>query len=133
MGLKTMSLTTGATLAASGGSALAFAENGVTIVNGIQLMVPADADYQTRRTVTIKSRPPSINPKTGAYSKDKKSFSYTLPLVLTDGSIVFNTVRVEREVHPTLAAAAALDLIKVAAQMCFDSDVENFWANGSLT
>lgn len=133
MGLKTMSLLSGATISASGGTALAFADDGQSIQNGVHLIVPADADYQTRRMVTAKYRPPTINPTTGTYSKDKKSVSLTLPLVLSDGKVVFNTIRVEREVHPSLAAASAVELNKLAAQILTDSDTDAFWTTGSLT
>lgn len=133
MSLKTTTLAAGTTLSVTGGTPLTFAENGVTILNGIQLMVPADADYQTRRVLTIKNRPPTLNAKTGVYGKDKKSMSLSLPMVLTDGSIIFNTIRLEREVHPSLSAANALSLNVLGAQLLFDSDVVDFWANGSLT
>lgn len=133
MGLKTMSLLASATVAASGGTALVFAEDGMTITNGLHLMVPADADYQTRRQVTVKTRPPTLNPATGVYGKDKKSISLALPIVLTSGQVVFNTIRIEREVHPSLSAASALELNKLGAQLLVDDDVLNFWANGSLS
>lgn len=133
MGLKNMSLLASATVAASGGTALAFAEDGVSISNGLHLIVPADADYQTRRMVTVKYKPPTINAKTGAYSKDKKSISLALPQVLTNGEIVFNTIRLEREVHPSLSAAAALELSNLGAQLLVDADVVAFWATGSLS
>lgn len=133
MGLKTMSLLAGATVAASGGTALAFAEDGQTIQNGVHLIVPSDTDYQTRRQVTAKYRPPTLNASTGVYSKDKKSISLALPLVLPDGKVVFNTIRIEREVHPSLAAASAAELCALGAQLLCDSDVTSFWATGSLT
>lgn len=133
MGLKTMSLLSGATVTASGGSALVFADDGVTIPNGLHLIVPADADYQTRRQVTAKYRPPTIDAKTGAYSKDKKSITLVLPLVLSTGAVVFNTMRIEREVHPSLSAANALELNKLGAQLLSDSDSDAFWATGSLS
>lgn len=133
MGLKTMSLLAGATVSATGGTALAFAEDGQTIQNGVHLIVPADADYQTRRQVTAKYRPPTLDPKTGAYSKDKKSISLALPLVLSNGQVVFNTIRIEREVHPSLSAANALELCKLGAQILTDSDTTDFWATGALS
>lgn len=133
MGLKNMSLLASATVAASGGSALVFADNGVTIPNGVQLVVPADTDYQTRRSVTAKYRPPTFNQATSAYGKDKKSISLTLPIVLSDGKVVFNVIRVEREVHPSLSAANANELNLLLAQMLIDNDVSNFWATGSLS
>lgn len=133
MGLKTMSLLSGATVSSSGGSALVFADDGVTIPNGLHLIVPADADYQTRRQVTVKYRPPTIDAKTGAYSKDKKSITLVLPVVLSTGAVVFNTMRIEREVHPSLSAANALELNKLGAQMLSDADIDAFWATGSLS
>lgn len=133
MGLKTMSLLATATVAASGGTALVFADDGVTIQNGLHLIIPADTDYQTRRQVTVKYRQPTLDPKTGAYSKDKKSISLALPIVLSDGRVVFNTMRIEREVHPSLTAAQCLELNKLGAQMLIATDVAAFWATGSLT
>lgn len=133
MGLKTMSLLAGATVSSSGGTALVFADDGQTIQNGVHLIVPADADYQTRRQVTAKYRPPTLNATTGVYSKDKKSISLALPLVLTDGRVVFNTIRIEREVHPSLLAATAEELCKLGAQLLVDADVASFWATGSLS
>lgn len=133
MGLKTMSLQAGATISVNGGSAQVFADDGVTIQNGLHLIVPADADYQTRRQATVKYRPATLDSKTGAYGKDKKSISYTLPQVLTDGRVVFNTIRIEREVHPSLSAASAAELNVIGAQLLIDNDVASFWAAGSLT
>jgi hypothetical protein len=133
MGLKTMSLLAAATVSASGGTALAFADDGVSISNGVHLIVPADADYQTRRQVTVKYRQPTVDTKTGVYSKDKKSICLALPKVLLSGQVVFNTIRIEREVHPSLTAAEALELCNLGAQMLVDADVTAFWANGSLS
>lgn len=134
MGLKTMSLIAAPTsITPAGGTALVFAEDGVTISNGLHLIVPADADYQTRRVVTIKNRPPTLDPKTGSYSKDKKSMCLALPIILADGRVVFNTIRIEREVHPSLSAANALEMNNLGAQMLVDADVATFWATGSLS
>lgn len=132
MGLKTMSLLAGATVSATGGTALAFLDDGVSIQNGVHLVVPADADYQTRRQATAKVRQPVVDPKTGAYGKDRKTISFTVPQVLADGKVVFNVIRVEREVHPSLSAANALELNKIGAQLLVDSDCADFWAAGTL-
>jgi len=133
MGLKTMSLLAGATIAATGGTALGFADDGVSIPNGLHLIVPSDVDYMTRRQATAKYRPASIDPKTGVYSKDKKSISLAQPVVLENGSVVFCTIRIEREMHPSLTAAQALEMNNLGAQLLTDPDAANFWANGSLS
>lgn len=133
MGLKTMSLLAGGSVATTGGTAQVFADDGVTIPNGLHLIVPADTDYQTRRSATVKYRPPTVDPKTGSYTKDKKSISYTVPVVLASGAVVFNVIRIEREVHPSTSAAAQAELCTIGAQLLVDADVAGFWANGSLT
>lgn len=132
MGLKNMSLLTGGSVSTTGGSALVFADDGVTIQNGLHLVVPADADYQTRRQVTAKYRPPTLDSKTNSYGKDKKSLTLAKPVVLSDGKVVFNTIRIEREVHPSVSAADALDLCVLGAQLLADADTANFWATGSM-
>lgn len=134
MGLKTMSLLAGATITPSGGSALVFAEDGQMIQNGVHLIVPADTDYQTRRQLTAKVKQPTLDPKTRTYTgKDKKSISYTQPVVLADGTISFAVLRVEREVPPSMSAANALEMLKIGAQICVDADLADFWANGGLS
>lgn len=133
MGLKNMSLLAGATIAASGGTALGLSDDGQSIQNGVHLIVPSDENYQTRRQATAKFRPPTIDPKTGLSGKDKKSISYVMPEVLSNGQIVFNTIRIEREVHPSLSAANAIELNKIGAQLLTCSDTANFWGVGSLT
>lgn len=133
MALKNMSLLAAATVAASGGSALAFTDNGVSVANGIQLTVPADTDYQTRRLATVKYRPPTIDPKTGVYGKDKKSITYVKPIVLATGQVVFQTIRIEREVHPSETAANCIEMNKIGAQMLVDTDTDGFWGTGSLS
>lgn len=131
MALKNMSLLTAAAITATGGTPVVFADNGITIANGVQLTVPLDVDYQTRRVVTAKVKPATINAATGIYGKDKKTMSYVEPQVLTDGRVVFNTIRVEREVHPSYPAAKVTDMNKIGAQMLVDLDVAAFWETGS--
>lgn len=133
MGLKNMSLLAGATISASGGTAQVFADDGVTIQNGVHLVVPADSDYQTRRQATCKYRAPALDAKTGQYGKDKKQISYAVPIVLESGAVSFNTIRIEREVHPSFSAANCIELNKIGAQLLTDPDLDNFWGAGSLS
>lgn len=133
MGLKNAVLKAGATISVSGGTDLSFVDNGVTIPNGVQVVATSDTDYQTRRVATVKYRPATLDPKTAIYTKDKKSISFVKPIVLASGQVVFNTIRVEREVHPSLSAADASELNKLASQLLTDADLDGFWSNGSLS
>jgi len=133
MGLKNMTLSAGVTLTPSGGTNQVFADDGITIQNGVHLIVPADTDYETRRQATAKYRPPAYNANDGSYGKDKKSISYAVPIVLASGKVVFNTIRVEREVHPELSASDAAEMLKIGAQLLDHSDTSAFWSTGSLS
>lgn len=133
MSLVNLTVKSGATMAPTGGTDLVFAPDGQTVQNGISLIVPGDATYATRRRSVMKYTPASVIQQTGMYRREVKTLSYTLPMVLADGSVVFNTIRVTREVHPTLAAASVLDLNVVASQLLTDADTTNFWAYGAMS
>lgn len=134
MSLKTLTLMDQTLLSTSAGSELVFAPTGGTnISNGIQLVIPGDENYQERRSLIAKVRQYTIDPKTGEAGKDKKSVSYVYPQILTSGRIVFNTIRIEREVHPSFNADNCAHMLSIGAQLCFDSDMANFWAYGDLS
>lgn len=130
MTMKNMSLLSGATVSATGGTALVLTGNGISIPNGVQMVVAADTDYSLRRSVTARVRNPSLN-KDGVWSKDKKVISYTVPIRLATGQIVHNVIRVERELHPEAASTVGPELNKLGAQLLVDSDADNFWLVGS--
>jgi hypothetical protein len=114
----------------TGGTDVTFSSDGLTIQNGLHLIDASVADYRTRPALTVKYRQPSLTK--GVYSKDKKSLTLQMPIVLADGTTSFNLIRIEREVHPETAAAAALELNIQGAQMLWDTDFTNFWSVGSV-
>ena len=131
MAIKTMTVKSGATLAPTGGTDLVFAPDGITIQNGVHLTVPAVSSYAARPNMTVKYKQPTLGPD-AVWSKDKKSISYAVPYTLASGAISYQTIRIEREVHPEFPAASALDLNIVGAQILFDSEAANYWSSGSL-
>lgn len=132
MPLKSMAISTGGTLANTGGSALTFADDGVTIPNGVHLTVPAVADFRVRPNATFRYKPPQLLAD-GTWTRANMKASITIPKLLADGTYKNNTYRIEGDVHPESTATEALDIRKLAAQMLFDSDTDNFWVAGSLT
>lgn len=133
MGLKNMSILTGATITPSGGSAMVFQDDGVFVQNGVHLVVPATADYRVRESATFKYKPPTLQADQ-TYLRDKKEVSLTIPMILASGKIAFNVVRIIREVHPEFSAANATNLNKLASQLLAgDSDTDGFWGAGSLS
>lgn len=134
MGIRslTLSVGTGATLDIADAVGLGFAVDGTSIANGVHCVCTSDPEYITRRQLTAKVRQPTLDAKTGVYSKDKKSISIAKPTVLTNGRVVFSSIRIEREIHPELSAAEAYELNVMGAQVCVSTDLNDFWGVGSL-
>lgn len=130
MGIQTMTIKKGGTMSVTGGTDQVFASDGQTVQNGVHLVVPATADYRVREHAVAKYQPPVLSPQ-GAYSRDRKSFTYTVPFITAKGEVVNNVIRVERQVHPELSAAAAADLCAIGAQLLTDSEAALFWSAGS--
>lgn len=132
MPLQSMIVKDGATaMTPTGGSDITFTPDGLSVPNGIHLANAAQSDFRVRENLTVKNRFPTLQ-SDGSYSKDKKSITYVEPKILTDGRVVFNLIRIEREVHPESSAAEALNLNMIGAQLLSDSDVQSFWSAGSL-
>lgn len=132
MSVRTPNLVETPGIAVTGGTALNFVEDGQTIPNGLHLVCASDPAYNTRRQLTFKVRQPSLDPKSGTFSKGKRSVSVAVPIVLGTGTIVFNTVRIECEIHPDYVDDAA-QLYDVAAQLLVETRFRDFWNIGSLT
>lgn len=132
MGLKNSSILTGAAISTTGGSPLTLVDDGVSVANGFHLAFLEDPDYQTRRQVVIKHRPPTLDPKTQTYGKDKKSITIVNP-VEKDGRMYFETLRIEREVLPSSTADANANLNTMGAQLLTAASAEDFWRVGSHT
>lgn len=114
----------------TGGSDITFALTGQTVANGLNVSVQEDADYRTRRNATWKSRVPSVN--SGVYSKGKNEVVFVKPIILDDGTTVFNSIRIALEVHPALPTADAVDLKRIGAQLLTAAAYDSFWSLGAL-
>lgn len=130
MGIQTMTLLSGATISATGGTSVNFVPDGVVIPSGVHVADSGNPDFKTRKNVTFRTRNPAL--VNGMYTKAKRSVTYVAPMVTTAGEIVFNLVRIEVEHHPDLAAADLLELQKAGSQLLFDADLTTFWSIGSL-
>lgn len=131
MSVQNASISAGATISATGGTAVNYTPNGITIQNGIQLIDAAITDYRIRPTLTLKVKAPVLD-KDRVYSKDRKSMLLVEPVLLASGRVVFNLLRIEREVHPETTAANTLSFNTKGAQLLTDADFTSFWSAGSI-
>lgn len=131
MPVQNASISAGATISAAGGTAVNYTPNGITIQNGVQLIDAAITDYRIRPTLTLKVKAPVLD-KDMVYSKDRKSMLLVEPILLASGRVVFNLLRIEREIHPETTAANALSFNTKGAQLLTDVDFTHFWSAGSI-
>lgn len=128
-GAAIMKDATGITVTA--GTAQTFTNDGASVPNGVHVVDMGNADFRTRRSLTLTVRQPTYDAKVG-YSKDKKTITLTCPKILVSGVTVYNLIRIQREVHPESTVAEAIDINRVGAQLLSDADFDTFWSAGSL-
>jgi hypothetical protein len=132
-GLKNPTLLTSPDVSFSGGSTMEIKEDSINVSNGLHLIVTSDPDFQTRRQFTVKTKPPTFDPKTGTYGKDKKSVSFVVPSVdPVSNKLIFNVIRVEREIHPSVDLGVAASMNKMVAQIVTCADFRDFFDFGTL-
>lgn len=131
MGVQNTTLLAGATVSATGGTAKDFVLSPVEIASGIHLVEDGVADFKTTDQLTLKARLPQLN--NGKYGKGKRWATLVAPMETADGETVFNLVRIEAERHPEMSESDYMDMLKQAAQLFIDSDLDSFWKTGALS
>lgn len=131
MSLVNLGLLEGATLSATGGTAVSFTPANGNGPNQLTVANANEPDFRLRETAIFKASLPVQQPNK-EWSKDRRTFTLNVPVYdATTNTYDKVTVRIER-VAPVFASpmvtAAALNL---AVQVGFDADATAFWAAGS--
>jgi hypothetical protein len=128
MALKTAVIKTGATWTPSGGTDLSFVPDGRVVTDGVNLIVLADTNLLTRRTLTGRATLPAAPAKTGDFARlGRNTLTYRLPFTASDGKIYTQTVKIETAFHAEYTAAQKGAAVSDGAAMMLDADFENFW------
>lgn len=110
-------------IAATGGSALAFASMGQAGSNSLLLAASADTDLRLRRTIQVTAKLPAVSVAApNGYTQARSTMVFKKPKLLANGKITINTVRVEVAYDVESSAAEVQELIDVGAQLLCDSD-----------
>jgi len=133
MSLSSFAILAGGTNSATGGTSKTYAIDGKQVVGGVHVADASVTDFRVRPNATFRNREPKYNSALKRFSKDKKSVTLVVPKILTDGSVEYNLIRIEREVHPESTAAESLELNVQGAQLLFDSELASFWSTGNLS
>ena len=125
MTLSSASVSSGATVAPTGGSALAFQSRGI-VGNTNTIYVDADADSRTRRSIvcTIKDAKVSTSAPNGM-TQQRCTFILKSPLTLDNGLVTVNKVSIEFAYDVETSDAEVEELRILAAQICSDADFED--------
>lgn len=130
MGLQNGTILDGATVSASGGTLRTLVADGVEVVSGIHLIDSSNSDVTTQLSMTAKTKPATLDSKTGKWTKSKSSLTVTIPQVI-DTVQEFPSVFITFSCHPRMTAAEKLRIRSIAAQTLVDADFIAFWDIGS--
>lgn len=121
------------TLSVTGGTSKTFTPDGQTVFNGIHVADNSVTDFRLKPHITFKNRNPQRKAD-GTYGKGKREFILTEPyLDASTGKVEFATYRYSCEFAAVIPAANLKNGRYKAAQLCFDTDAENFHAAGDIS
>lgn len=133
MPINGMTLLSGATNAATGGTSKAFSVDGQQVKSGIHVADLSVSDFRLRPGITFKSRMPSKK-SDGTWVKGKFSATVVIPKLLANGTTVdYPLGRVEIEPVAESTEAEIVAILCYMAQLCFDADTVSFMKTGSLS
>lgn len=132
MPISGMTLLSGATNSAAGGTAKTFSLDGLQVKSGVHVADLSVTDFRLRPGITFKSRMPAKRAD-GTWQKGKFSATLTIPKLLADGKTVeYPLGRLEVEPHAESTDAEIIAILCYMAQLCFDTDTVPFFKTGAL-
>lgn len=133
MGLQNASISSGASWAPTGGTALAFIPDGRLVPSGVSLVVSADTDLVTRRQLTLRATLPAMSGSANGYARlGRNTAVYRVPYIADDGKLYVQTVRLETAFHAQYAQADKELILSDAIAILADSDFSDFWKKAIL-
>lgn len=125
MSLSNASVSSGATIAPTGGTALAFTSRGI-VGNTNTIYVDADTDSRTRRSIVCTTKDAKVSAGApNGYTQQRTSFVFKSPLTLDNGLVTVNKVSIEFAYDVETSDAELEELRIIAAQICSDADFED--------
>lgn len=114
-----------------GGVDAVYTDDGLEVKNGIHVVDSTAINFITRAHGTFKNKPAQLQPD-GTYSKGKRDFNITTPIILASGAVSFPVFRGNMELHPEMSAAQILELKMLACQSIMDAELDAYFAFGSI-
>jgi hypothetical protein len=96
------------------------------------LVVVADDDLVTRRSVIARATLPKLPVGTGYATLGRNTLTYKVPFVASDGRLYIQSVKIEAAFHPEYEQASKESVIQDAPAFLVDSDFTSFWHDSLL-
>lgn len=128
MGLQNLQITTGATIAVSGGTAQTFSPDNLEVAGGIHVVDATVSDFRVRPGITFKAKSPTKK-SDGTFTKEIRSGKLVLSYLDSAGIVQYDFVEVTTSLTP--GSINLPELRKKGAQLLIDSDTDNFFTVGS--
>lgn len=128
MGLQNMQITTGATIAVSGGTAQTFSPDNLEVAGGVHVVDATVSDFRVRPGITFKAKSPTKKTD-GTFTKEIRSGKLVLPYLDSAGIVQYDFVEVTTSLTP--GSIQLQELRKKGAQLLIDADTDNFYVVGS--
>lgn len=133
MPINGLSIATGATsLSVTGGTAQVYAPDGQPVTNGVHVAVTAVTDFRVRPHISFKNRNPQKR-SDGTFTQGTRTITLTEPYMDAAGVVHYDTITIERRYSASIPDANLKSARYKAAQVLFDSDVENFNTSGDIS
>jgi hypothetical protein len=132
MSLSSASIPIGATYAPSGGSATSLVSLGGT--EGVnKLYIDNGNDILLRHTALATSRSPVPNSAApNGYTQQRSGIVFHVPMLLDNGKITVNTVRIEVAFDPEADSTERAYLRELIAHVAVDADFDGLLDDGSV-
>lgn len=115
----------------TGGTNAVYTDDGLDVKNGIHIVDSTATNFITRPHATFRNRP-ATRLSDGTYSKGKRDFNITTPIVLASTAISFPVFRGTMELHPEMSPAQILELKMMACQAIMDAELNEYYSYGSV-
>lgn len=130
MAINGLTIYSGATVSATGGTPATFSIDGQVVANGVHASDLTVVDFKLRPGITFKARMPQKRAD-GTWQKGKYSATITRPKTKADTTVDFPLARAEIEFLDESTQAEMLELRKQLAQLLVLAALDAFWNGGS--